>query len=97
MKKIRGKKDAKYMVVKIHAVNDIEIVMSTSFAEYRIPRYHFVSFKNANKRQIQDVISFRSFSHQHNANGGYSQYFYWRELDDLFSEDAFGRFKVADE
>ena len=93
-KKIRGKNRRRDSVVKIHSVSDTDFVMSTAFAVYRIPRSYFnnPAFHTATQQQLQKVKCFRS----HLGAVDFLS-FYWLELADVFDEDNFEKFKVADQ
>lgn len=95
LKKIRGKVAGRYAVAKIHSVTDSDIIMSTSFAVYKIQR-KFVPFKDACNRQVQHVRGSRVHTGEYNDNGGYIQDFHWYELEDLVDEVSLRKFMVFD-
>ena len=97
MKKVRGKRNKKDTAVKIQSVSNIDFILRTSFATYRIPRSHFVTFQKAKQHALQNVVGFMSHTYQFDKNGSYILSFYWYELDDVFDEYQFERFKVTDE
>lgn len=103
MKKIRGKYNRRNAVLKVHSISDTEIILSTSFAVYKIPRSYFVTFKNATQRTIQSAIGTLVLTNRFDVNAkryedhaSYVLEFYFPELDDLFDVDQFAKFKVAD-
>lgn len=103
MKKIRGRHNRRYAVLKIHTLSDTEIVLSTSFAVYKIPRSYFVTFRTAKQRTIQKATGRLVLTHRFDVNTGQYQHtasyvleFYFHKLDDLFDVDQFAKFKVKD-
>jgi hypothetical protein len=95
MKKVRGRVDGMYAIAKVHSVTEQEIVFSTAFAKYRIP-HSFITFKNANQKQIQNVIGNRVHSHEPGSKGGFIQDFYWFDLGDILDETSIERFKIVE-
>lgn len=103
MKKVRGKFNKRNTAIKIHSVSNTEIILSTSFAIYKIPLFHFATFKKANQRIIQNVTGyfvrtsrFDVNTRQYEDNPCYMLQFYWHELNDMLDIDNFAKFKVAD-
>ena len=103
MKKVRGKVNRRNAAVRVHSVSDTEIILSTSFATYKIPRYYFATFKKASRRAIENVTGYFVRTSRFDVNTRqyedvpcYMLAFYWYELDDILDIDNFAKFKVAD-
>jgi len=97
MKKVRGKSEKYRRVVKVHSVSDVDFVMSTSFAKYRIPRTFFglKEFREAKQHLLQDVVCYAT--HTPEGRDDLVLTFYWFGLDSIFDTDDFKRFKIESE
>ncbi len=42
--------------VNVHSVSDIDFVINTPFATYKIPRSYFMIFEKASENELQNVI-----------------------------------------
>lgn len=97
MKKVRGKVNRRNVAVKIHSVSDVDFVLSTSYATYKIPRSYGTTFGKATQRQIENVVGFMSYGYDYSIDAvGHFLSFYWYDLDDVFDIDQFEKFKVAE-
>lgn len=76
-------------------MTDEYIVLSTSFATYKIPRFHFVTFQKARQHEIQNVIGYFIHTYQFDENGSYKLSFYFRDLDDVFDINQFRKFEIT--
>ena len=96
MKKVRGKCNRRDRYVKIMSVTDTHFILSTSFATYRIPRFHFRIFKNATQHDLQNVVGFITHTFQYDSNGSHILSFYWYNLDEVFEAPDFDRFRITE-
>ena len=84
-KKVRGKTKKYERRVKIHSVTDVDFVMSTSFAKYKIPRSSKI-FKTANRQGIQKVACY-AIKPSRREKGRVALHFYWQILDTIIDTD----------
>jgi len=93
-KKIRGKVNRRNRVVKVHSVSNVDFVISTSFATYRIPRSCSSFFVNASQQAIQNVEFYKGQSSW--CEGGFEFRFYWYDLELLFGMEDFKKYEVTE-
>ena len=93
LKKVRGKINKRNKAVKIHSVSDVEFVLSTSFATYKIPRSCTPIFKKATRQVLQNVVCF-AVDPSRIKPGHTALVFYWYGLDTIFDTDDFEKYKA---
>jgi len=81
-------------MVKIHSVSDVDFVISTSFAKYRIPRSFCHFFKNARQQEIQHVEFYKSHTYQYECCFVFT--FYWYDLEVMFTVPDFDRLSIIE-
>ena len=93
-KKIRGKIKKRDHMVKIHSVSDVDFVISTSFAKYRIPRSCCHFFKDARQQDLQHVEFYKSHTYQYKCC--FVFIFHWYDLDVRVSAPNFDEFRIIE-
>ena len=78
--------------VKVHSITDVDFVLSTPFAAYKIPRSSVVTFVNASEEELKNVIMSKVQTAQFEC--GYAYTFYWSDLDDMLDAPRLDKFKI---
>ena len=76
-------------------MTDVDFVISTSFAKYRIPRSFCHFFKDVRQQDIQHVEFYKSHTYQYECCFVFT--FYWYDLEVMFSAPDFDRFIIPEE
>ena len=92
LKKNRGKINKRNTAVKVHSVSDVDFVISTSFAKYKIPRSISPFFEKANQREIRNIEFYRYQTYRFECGYGFS--FYWVDLDTLIDAHNLKEFEI---
>ena len=94
-KKVRGKVNKRNFAVKVHSVSETDVVLSTSFATYKIPRSSSpIVFMKAKQHELQNVLICRAQTFRYEC--GYVFELYWYDLDVLVDIPNLKRFVIND-
>ena len=91
-KKIRGKNNKRDRFVRVHSVTDVDFVILTAFAQYKLPRSCCSFFEHAHQHELQNVEIYRAQTFRYEC--GFVFCFYWRDLDVLIDMPNLKKFEL---